>query len=52
MVGIPGCVGGAVWMNAGVWGHEIGERLQHLNLSITVSPDGVRCRIKAVISKD
>lgn len=28
MVGIPGSVGGAVWMNGGAWGHEIGERLQ------------------------
>ena len=32
MVGIPGSVGGAVWMNGGAWGHEIGERLQAVEL--------------------
>lgn len=32
MVGIPGSVGGAVWMNSGAWGHEIGERLQAIEL--------------------
>jgi len=32
MVGIPGSVGGAVWMNGGAWGHEIGERLQAIEL--------------------
>ncbi len=32
MVGIPGSVGGAVRMNAGAWGREIGERLQAIEL--------------------
>jgi len=32
MVGIPGSVGGAVWMNGGAWGHEIGDRLQAIEL--------------------
>jgi UDP-N-acetylmuramate dehydrogenase len=32
MVGIPGSVGGAVWMNAGAWRHEIGERLKAIEL--------------------
>jgi len=30
LVGIPGSVGGAVWMNAGAWGHETGERLEQI----------------------
>jgi UDP-N-acetylmuramate dehydrogenase len=32
MVGIPGSVGGALRMNAGAWGGEIGERLQAVEL--------------------
>ncbi|MCI5222938.1 MAG: UDP-N-acetylmuramate dehydrogenase [Candidatus Electrothrix sp. AR4] len=32
MVGIPGSVGGALRMNAGAWGGEIGERLRTIEL--------------------
>ncbi len=32
MTGIPGSVGGAVRMNAGAWGHAIGERLVEVEL--------------------
>ena len=31
MTGIPGSVGGAVRMNAGAWGHAIGEQLQEID---------------------
>ena len=32
MTGIPGSLGGAVRMNAGAWGHEIGEGLREIEL--------------------
>jgi UDP-N-acetylmuramate dehydrogenase len=32
MAGIPGSVGGAVGMNAGAWGHEIGDQLLAIEL--------------------
>ena len=32
MVGIPGSIGGAVRMNAGAWGGEIGELVREVNL--------------------
>ncbi len=37
LVGIPGSVGGALAMNAGAWGMEIGERLVELE---ALSPEG------------
>jgi len=37
MVGIPGSVGGAVRMNAGAWGHAVGERLLEIEC---VTPEG------------
>ena len=37
MVGIPGSVGGAVWMNAGAWGHAVGENLLEIEC---MSPEG------------
>lgn len=38
LVGIPGTVGGAVAMNAGAWGREIGETVEQV---FTVGSDGV-----------
>jgi len=38
MVGIPGSVGGAVRMNAGAWGHALGERLLEIEC---VNGDGL-----------
>ena len=35
--GVPGTVGGAVAMNAGAWGGEIGERVESL---LVMAPDG------------
>ena len=33
LVGIPGSLGGAVMMNAGAWGHSLGERVLALELA-------------------
>jgi len=44
MVGIPGTVGGAVRMNAGAWGREVGECISSLSL---MDRQGNRFRVSA-----
>jgi UDP-N-acetylmuramate dehydrogenase len=38
MVGIPGSVGGAVWMNAGAWDSEIGDSVETVSY---IDPEGI-----------
>jgi UDP-N-acetylmuramate dehydrogenase len=46
--GIPGSVGGAIFMNAGAWGHEISSVLEAL---VVVTPGGEVHRLQAEAEK-